>query len=99
MSAVASIEVLNAFAPRPQISHVIFDMDGTLSWLRHGWPEMMIELFRKHYPAHYPAHPGETEKEIHHLLLSEILSLNGKPTIHQMVTFCERVQARGGTLP
>ena len=79
----------NSF-PRPQISHVIFDFDGTLSWLRHGWPQMMVELFRPYYQAC----PGETEAEIRHTLLSEILSLNGKQTIFQMIRFHERVHGK-----
>lgn len=47
-----SAELTAPFSPRPQISHVVFDFDGTLSWLRHGWPELMAGLFLKHMPAH-----------------------------------------------
>lgn len=90
-----TIEFAKGFSPRPQISHVIFDMDGTLSWLRHGWPQLMLEVFRPHYPAHV----DESEKEIRDLLLAEILSLNGKQSIFQMQAFCERVKARGGNCP
>jgi phosphoglycolate phosphatase-like HAD superfamily hydrolase len=86
---------LSAFPPRPDISHVIFDFDGTLSWLRHGWPQLMFEVFRPHYPAR----PGESEQEIHHLLISEILSLNGRQSIFQMARFHERVRERGGACP
>ena len=95
MPESSSIEVVRPFEPRPQITHVIFDMDGTLSWLRHGWPEMMYQLFR----SLLPARAGETEQQIHDLLLSEILSLNGKPTIYQMLRFAEHVRERGGTAP
>lgn len=77
------------------ISHVMFDFDGTLSWLRHGWPEMMFEVFRPHLPLR----KGESETAVHHLLLSEILSLNGKSTIFQMQRFVEIVRHRGGTCP
>lgn len=80
------------FIPRPAISHVIFDFDGTLSWLRHGWPEIMCELFR----AHFPVRAGETAAAVHDLLLGEILALNGRPTIFQMIRFCEMVGERGG---
>lgn len=80
---------------KPTISHVIFDFDGTLSWLRHGWPEMMLRLFRPHLPAK----PGETEESIRDFLLTEILSLNGKPTIFQMHRFSEIVAQRGGRCP
>lgn len=81
--------------PRAGITHVIFDFDGTLSWLRHGWPEIMCGLFLEHYPAR----PGETPTVIHDLLLEELLSLNGKPSIYQMERFVERVRERGASAP
>jgi phosphoglycolate phosphatase-like HAD superfamily hydrolase len=89
------MEIVRPFAPRPEISHVIFDMDGTLSWLRHGWPDMMFDLF---FPL-LPKREGETRETIHRFLLSEILSLNGKPTMYQMLRFAEHVRERGGTAP
>ncbi len=95
MSATPKIEIVRPLPARRQISHVIFDMDGTLSWLRHGWPEMMYQLFRQYFPRRV----GETEQSIHELLLSEILSLNGKPTIYQMMRFSEHVTQRGGSCP
>src|SRR5437868_1323401 len=85
---------MRTFAPRP-FSHVIFDFDGTLSWLRHGWPGIMYDLFR----GHYPARPGESEKVIHDLLISEILSLNGKPSVFQMIQFHQRVEQRAADCP
>lgn len=90
-----AIQCPSPFPLRPGISHVIFDFDGTLSWLRHGWPRLMFELFR---PC-YPARSGEPETAIHDLLLSEILSLNGKQSIFQMRRFCQRVRRRGGASP
>jgi phosphoglycolate phosphatase-like HAD superfamily hydrolase len=47
MSSVAPfkglVEFSSGFSLRPQISHVVFDFDGTLSWLRHGWAEISDE--------------------------------------------------------
>jgi phosphoglycolate phosphatase-like HAD superfamily hydrolase len=74
------------------VSHVVFDFDGTLSWLRHGWPEMMVEVMREQLPVL----PHETADSIHDLLLQRILHLNGKPTIFQMLDFVSLVQERGG---
>ncbi len=91
----AHLEIHHDFAPRPGICHVVFDFDGTLSWLRHGWPEIMRQLFREHLPVH----PGESEAAIHELLLGDILSLNGKPSLHQMNRLAERVTERGGHAP
>ena len=45
------VEFSPSFSPRPQISHVVFDFDGTLSWLRHGWPEMMVQLLEEYLPV------------------------------------------------
>lgn len=91
----SAIECPAPFPCRPGISHVIFDFDGTLLWLRHGWPRLMFEVFRPYYPAR----PGEKEEEIFDLLISEILSLNGKQSIFQMSRFYEGVRQRGGTCP
>ncbi|HEY6169373.1 MAG TPA: HAD family hydrolase [Verrucomicrobiae bacterium] len=92
---VGTVELRPTFTPRPQISHVVFDFDGTLSWLRHGWPEMMFQVFREVFPAR----AGESEGAIHDLLINLILSLNGKPTIFQMIRFADLVAERGGARP
>ena len=76
---------------RPKITHAVFDFDGTLSWLRHGWPELMARLFEEHVPGR----PGEAAPALHDLLIDDILSLNGKPSIHQMIRCAERVRERG----
>jgi phosphoglycolate phosphatase len=85
-------EFRSGFRPQPQVSHVIFDFDGTLSWLRHGWPEIMGRLFREVLPLR----PRESEAAIRELLLNEILSLNGKSTIFQMRRCAELVAERWG---
>ncbi|MBI5773025.1 MAG: HAD family hydrolase [Verrucomicrobia bacterium] len=90
-----AVELRPSFAPRPEISHVVFDFDGTLSWLRHGWPEVMVRVFRPHFPAQ----PGESEGVIHDLLMNLIVSLNGRPTIFQTLRFAELVKERGGASP
>jgi phosphoglycolate phosphatase-like HAD superfamily hydrolase len=87
-----TVELRPAFVPRPEISHVVFDFDGTLSWLRHGWPGIMVQLFREHLPAQ----PGEGDVAVHELLLNLILGLNGRPTIFQTIRFTELVKERGG---
>jgi phosphoglycolate phosphatase len=71
---------------------VVFDFDGTLSWLRHGWPELMAALFLKRLPAR----PADALLKIHELLLQDILSLNGKSSIYQMERCAQRVLEHGG---
>jgi len=89
------VEFTSAFSPRPRVSHVVFDFDGTLSWLRHGWPAVMCQIF---FP-YYPMLPTESEAEVRRELVAEILSTNGQPSIVQMEKFAQRAQSRGGKVP
>ena len=79
---------------RPDISHVIFDFDGTLSWLRHGWPQVMVDLCLTWAPASW-----RDNRKLRVELIEEVLSLNGKPSIHQIDVFCKRLVAAGQPLP
>ena len=94
-SSNESSESMLSLVPRPQISHVIFDFDGTLSWLRHGWPEIMSSLFREFVPLK----PGESPETLRDLLINEILALNGKSSIFQMRMCAELAAERGGKKP
>jgi len=80
------------FAPRPGISHVLFDFDGTLSLIRQGWPEVMVPMFTEVLPAL----PGETEADRGRLAFEDIMRLNGKQTIYQMMQLAARIRERGG---
>src|SRR3974390_2771477 len=81
-----------AFAPRPGISDVLFDFDGTLSLIRQGWPDVMVPMFTEVLPPL----PGETEEDRRHLAFEDIMRLNGKQTIYQMIQLTERIRERGG---
>ncbi len=80
------------FAPRPGISHVLFDFDGTLSLIRQGWPEVMVPMFTEVLPALL----GETEADRGRLAFEDIMRLNGKQTIYQMMQLAARIRERGG---
>src|SRR5438034_25348 len=86
------IEFAPGFAPRPRISHVLFDFDGTLSLIRQGWPEVMVPMFVEMLPSL----PGETEEGRRQLCYDDIMRLNGKQTIYQMIQLAERIKERGG---
>jgi phosphoglycolate phosphatase len=88
----APIEILRPFAPRPEIEHVLFDFDGTLSLVREGWPAVMTALFEEVLPKK----PGETSDELRQAILDDIMRLNGKQTIYQMIQLAERITERGG---
>lgn len=87
-----SLELRPGFAPRPGLRHVLFDFDGTLSLIREGWPAVMLPMFEEMLPRR----PGEDEQETRRLLYDDIMRLNGKQTIYQMIQFAERVRERGG---
>jgi phosphoglycolate phosphatase-like HAD superfamily hydrolase len=87
------VEFAPGFRPRPQIRHVLFDFDGTLSLIREGWPEVMVPLFTEILPPL----PGETEEQRRQLVLDDIMRLTGKQTIYQMIQLAERIRERGQT--
>jgi phosphoglycolate phosphatase len=89
------VEFTGNLSARPEISHVVFDFDGTLSWLRHGWPAVMMEIFRRHLPRS----PDENDEAVDALLHGITLGMNGQPTIRQMIRFHEEARARGGQPP
>jgi len=86
------VEFSEGFAPRPSITHVLFDFDGTLSLIRQGWPEVMVPMFVEMLPRR----PGETDDEVQRVMLDDIMRLNGKQTIYQMIQLAERIKERGG---
>jgi phosphoglycolate phosphatase-like HAD superfamily hydrolase len=86
------IEFSPGFKPRPGISHVLFDFDGTLSLIREGWPEVMVPMFMEFLPRR----PGESDEQVRQLMTDDIMRLNGKQTIYQMIQLAERVTERGG---
>jgi phosphoglycolate phosphatase len=87
------VEFAPGFAARPAISHVLFDFDGTLSLIRQGWPEIMTPMFAELLPPL----PGETPEQRLRLCHEDIMRLNGKQTIYQMIQLAERIKERGGT--
>lgn len=86
------MEFAAAFEPRPRISHVVFDFDGTLSLIREGWPVIMLGMFIEMLPSRRDDHPDAVRE----MLFDDMMKLNGKQTIYQMIQFAERVKERGG---
>ena len=79
--------------PKAGITHVVFDFDGTLSWIRHGWPELMFETFRRHWP-----HQAETSQPHWIKAMEEIVfGMNGRPSLFQMETYARQALHRGGS--
>src|SRR5262245_56306299 len=85
------VEFAPGFRPRPGIRHVLFDFDGTLSLIREGWPAVMVPMFAEVLPSV----PGESEEDRRRLAFEDIMRLNGKQTIYQMIQLAERLKERG----
>lgn len=86
------VEFSPHFAPRPGISHVLFDFDGTLSLIRQGWPEVMVPMMVEMLPRQ----SGDTDDSLRRQVFEDIMRLNGKQTIYQMIQLAERIRQRGG---
>jgi phosphoglycolate phosphatase-like HAD superfamily hydrolase len=86
------VEFRPGFVPRPDIRHVLFDFDGTLSLIREGWPQVMVPMFAEALPPR----PGETAADRERLAHEDIMRLTGKQTIYQMIQLAERIRERGG---
>ncbi len=86
------VEFAPGFTPHARISHVLFDFDGTLSLIRQGWPEVMIPMFMEMLPRR----ADEADAEVRQIMTDDIMRLNGKQTIYQMMQLAERIRERGG---
>ena len=86
------IELLPGFTPRPKATHVVFDFDGTLSWIRHGWPEVMQSLM----VARFPLAAGESPDDLRISLFKDMYRFNGRPTSVYMEAMSRQIQERGG---
>jgi phosphoglycolate phosphatase len=86
------VEFADHFVPQPNIQHVVFDFDGTLSLIREGWPEVMLPMFEELLPSVN----DDDSPSVRAMLLDDIMTLTGKQTIFQMMKFAERVTERGG---
>ncbi len=69
------------------------DWDGTTSLSRGGWAEIMATL----YAEHLPVLAEENDRARHEFARAELMTLNGKPSIHQMAHLAALVERRGGT--
>ena len=93
-SAPGPNELIAADLRRSDVSHVIFDFDGTLSWLRSGWPDVMVQLFAEFLPPEMQDAAG-----VRRQMRRDVLALNGKPSIHQMRRFQEYALGLNVTTP
>ncbi len=89
--SVSPIEFARSYEPRV-IRHVLMDWDGTTSLTRGGWAALMATLYAEHLPSVAGEDPAARTK----FAREELMTLNGKPSIHQMAHLAELVARRGG---
>ena len=72
----------------------VIDFDGTLSLIRSGWVEIMVDMMF----GELRQLPGTTEsdKDLTTYISNFVLNLNGRPTIYQMDYFVNAAKERGG---
>ncbi len=87
-----AVEFAPHFRPRKTIAAVLFDFDGTLSLIRRGWPEVMLPMFLEMLPRR----AGVSSESDERMLRDDMMTLNGRQTIYQMMRLAERIRERGG---
>lgn len=89
-----AIEQIHLDVPQGGYQSVIFDFDGTLSLIRHGWREIMIPMM---VAVLSNLQSGESDNDLETVVTEFVDRLTGKQTIYQMIQLCEEIKKRGGT--
>ncbi len=89
------LEIVRHDHPTGPFAAAVFDFDGTISLLRRNWQDTMIPMFVEILDEQ--TETQETDEQLHELVETFVMRLNGKQTIYQMMQLCEEVRQRGGT--
>jgi phosphoglycolate phosphatase len=87
------LEVIRPYPGPANLRVAIFDFDGTLSLIRSGWVEIMLDLFVSEVKS---LGTGEPEDELREQFEDVILQLTGKETLYQMEALVDAMAGRGG---
>ncbi|MCL4302461.1 MAG: haloacid dehalogenase-like hydrolase [Anaerolineae bacterium] len=88
------VEIVNSCRPCAPLRHVLFDFDGTVSLIREGWQQMMIELMLE-FLLVTPA--AEDEATLRQRMTDLVAHSTGRPTIDQMTYLTDEIVRRGGS--
>lgn len=77
------------------ISHVVFDFDGTISLIRDGWQNVMVPMMVDFLQTETDT--TETRAALEEIVVEFVDRLTGKQTIYQMMQLGEEITKRGGT--
>jgi phosphoglycolate phosphatase len=79
--------------PAPgRLKVALFDFDGTVSLLRRGWQQIMVELMAEVVPRM----DGEGDADVQRIAGELVHRTNGLPTLFQMQAMVDLVKERGG---
>ena len=90
----SGIEVVGDFVPRTPPRHVLFDFDGTLSLIREGWTDIMVDMMVEYLSQTDSSESGD---ELRRQCAERVMQLTGKQTIYQMIHLAREVSSRGTT--
>lgn len=92
----SEIEIINKWPQKLQISHAIFDHDGTISTLREGWEQIMVPMMMK---AILGEHFQEADEALYHKVHTRVIDFvdktTGIQTLVQMKGLVELVKEFG----
>jgi len=88
------LEIIRAGAAAPGARAAIFDFDGTLSLIRSGWLDIMLDTMVETLGA---LGTGETAGQLREKSFNLVWPHTGRDTLYQMVEFAGAIRARGGT--
>jgi phosphoglycolate phosphatase len=88
-----AVEVFREVRPGTAFRHVLFDFDGTLSLIREGWTEVMVDMMTEEILA---TGTREAASDVARDCRDSVAELTGKQTIYQMIRLAEEVRRRGG---
>src|SRR5690554_524411 len=92
----SEIEIVNELPQKLQISHAIFDHDGTISTLREGWEQIMVPMMMK---AILGEHFQDADEALYHKVHTRVIDFvdktTGIQTLVQMKGLVELVKEFG----
>jgi phosphoglycolate phosphatase-like HAD superfamily hydrolase len=88
------LEIVRPGAAAPGARAALFDFDGTLSLIRAGWLDIMLNMMTGTLAA---LGTGESAEHLRAESLDRIWPQTGRDTLFQMIEFAAMIEARGGT--
>ena len=87
-------EIIRPFQLDKHPRIAVIDFDGTLSLIRSGWVEIMVDMMFAELRS--LGGSKESDSELTDYIRNFVLNLNGRPTIYQMDYFVGAARERGG---